>query len=235
MTNNQENKLSMYLTVQQVTNYHSSVWQDFAGFKDLFNDFEGIIQKIKDTRLVQERKITGVTKDKKDLRNNAVEKGLVIANAIFIHASENGNNKLADRVSYNLSDFTRGRDTIIIDRLQVIKEAAQLYAAELDYFGVSQDDVDEFAALTEQLTSIVENPRQAITNRSRATKQLSEYILKADTMIKNRLDRLINQFKSNSPDFWQQFKNARKIIDLGHRKRVNENDEEQLLSLPVTQ
>ena len=81
--------------------------------------------------------------------------------------------------------------------------------------------------MTDHYADVVENPRQAITNRSRSTKELEAYMAKTDTVLKDQLDKLIVQFRTKSPVFWQQFKSARNIIDLGHRKKAKENEQEQ--------
>lgn len=51
-----ENKLSMYLAVQKITNSNADVWSDLPAFKRNFNEYEGVLQKIKAVRLVQEKK-----------------------------------------------------------------------------------------------------------------------------------------------------------------------------------
>jgi hypothetical protein len=75
MTKYQENTISMYFTVQQVTNFHSEAWKDFTAFKNIFQAFEKQITKIDKTRQIQLRSIIGVTQNKKDLMFKAVEKG----------------------------------------------------------------------------------------------------------------------------------------------------------------
>ena len=231
MTNRQENKLSMYLTVQQVTNFHSEAWQDFTPFKNQFSDFEGMIEKIMEIRLIQEGKITGVTKDKTEALNNSVEKAIIISRKLVAYASIIGNNKLKDRVSYSFSELIKSRDTIIINKLHVINEAASQNISELADYGISQENLDELQSLTNTFRAVVENPRQSITNRVRATKEIRAYFKETDSIVKNRMDNLIHHFKATSPVFWQQYKSARKIIDLGHRKKgerpVEENEQEQ--------
>ena len=218
MNSTQENKMSMYLTVQKVTNYHKNEWESHSAFVTLFSNFENQIGLIRETRLVQEGQITGVTKDKAQAQYNAIEKGLQVSTAVFAFASVIGNNKLKDRVSYSPTEFRRCRDTILIDRLTVIIEAAKQNIAELENYGLMQEDIDEYQAIIDTYTEKVEEPRQAITNRSRSTKELKDLFIDADRIMKEQLDKLMPQFKTDSKIFWQQYQNARLIIDLGHRR-----------------
>jgi hypothetical protein len=222
----QENKLSMYLTVQKVTNSNVEVWKDLPAFKNIFNEYEGVLSKIKAISLVQEKKITGAAKDKKEARNAAIEKCLTIIGAFHTYAVVSGNNKLADSVSYSADDLYRSRDTILASRLNIVHEIVREYIDDMAEYGVVQEDLDELAGLTEKYAATCEDPREAITNRARATKQLKDLIKNADTLLRTRLDKLIILFKSKQPDFWQQFKNARKIVNLGYRKRGEHSVEE---------
>ena len=215
----QENKMSMYLAVHKVVNSYVEAWKDLLAFQNLINEYDGVLNNIKAFRLVQEKKITGLTKNKRDARSNAVKKCLAVAGAFYSYAVFIGDNDLADRVSYSMYDFNRCRDTIVRDRLELVHNTVQEYIEDMPDYGVTQEDLDELEALTEKYAETCEDPRHAITDRSRATKQLKDLFKNADSILKMRLDKMIVQFKENRPDFWQHFKNARKIVNLGHRKR----------------
>jgi len=225
MTQNQENKFSMYNAVKQVTNFHSEVWDNFPAFKDQFNMLKTQIQNIHETVMVQRKTTTGVTKDKKNARDNAVKNGLIVSESTFAYASVIGDNKTADRVSFRFSDLNKGRDSEVLADLRVIYEIAQQNIDALPDYGINQENLNEFHGLIEAYASCLENPRQAVTNKARATKKLKEQFSLADTILKDRLDRLVNRYKESHPDFWNQYKFARKILDLGHRKKAKESED----------
>jgi hypothetical protein len=222
MTKNQENRLSMYFTVLQTGNFHSEVWKDSVAFANRFNEFTSYVNRIDKARQIQLRAITGVTQNKKNVMYKAGESGFLISQSIYSFAISIGDLKLAHRVKFSLNRLMRERDTVIFVKLRDIKEFAQKYVDQLADYGVTQEDIDELGILTEQYASIVEDPRQAITNRSRATKELKDLMTNANTVLTDHLDRLIHLFKSSAPTFYQQFINARKIVNLGHRKRKEE-------------
>ena len=224
MNSKEENKLSMYITVQKVTNYHSEVWQNLPAFVTIFNKFEEKINDIRETRLIQEGKITGVTKDKAEAQKKATEKGLQVATAVFAFASVAGNNKLKYRVSYSPTVLLRSRDTILADRLNVINESARQNITKLQNYGVLKSDIDELTTLINTYISMLEDPRQAITNRSRATKELKEHFKQADKILKEQSDKLMLQFKDDHSAFHQQYFNARLIINQGIRHKKTEEE-----------
>ena len=225
MTTHEENKLSMYLTVLQVTNYFSDEWQGFLPFKTQYQEFLIWVSKIREIRPLQEMKITGVTKDKASVRNNVTDKAIEINEKMYVFASITGNLKLKDRIAYTATELKTCRDTVVNDYIQIIHTEAGKYISELEEYDVTQDDLDELKTLNDAFSIIVENPRQAITGRAKATTYLKSYFKEADMIMKERLDKLINYFKDKSPDFWHQFKSARKIIDLGYgRKKKDEEN-----------
>ena len=59
-----ENKLSMYLAVNQVCNDNTTVWAGVAGCSSAITEFSGKIDGITGARQVQENSHTGVTEDK---------------------------------------------------------------------------------------------------------------------------------------------------------------------------
>ena len=190
-------------------------------------DFEYLIQKIKEVRPIQEGNITGVSKDKREARRKVSRKAIVIAERLYAFASITGNNKLKERVAIRPSEFDTCRDTVVCDYINIIFNAAGQYVSELAKFNVTQEDLDELNRLNDEYSVIIENPRQAVTNKSRVTKYLTDYFKQSDIILKERLDKLMNYFRENSPDFWHQYKSARKIIDLGHRKRAERPAESQ--------
>jgi len=202
MTKEQENKMSMFVNVQKVTNFHNEVWKDHSGFVMLFKIYEDYIERIRQISMVQEGQITGVTKDKAKMRELMAEKGHKVETAVFAYASFSGNNKLQDRVSYTLSDLKYCRDTAVVDMLNVILTAGKQYLPELELFGIVQSDIDELESLIQNYSLTAEDPRQAITNRSRATAELKSALKEADKILKEQLDKVLFQFKEISFAFY---------------------------------
>jgi polysaccharide pyruvyl transferase WcaK-like protein len=150
-----------------------------------------------------------------------VTKAIFDARKLKAFASVKGLLKLKERVSYSYNQLMRSRDTFVINQLQVIIDALTKYISQLADYDLTQEDIDELINLTASYRAIVESPRQSITNRMRATKEIKRLFAELRIVVAERMDNLIDQFKESSPTFWQQYKSARKIIDLGHRRRIN--------------
>lgn len=222
MTDGQENKLSMYFSTQKVVNKYNSIWSGAPAFVTIFGNFETAIQDIQDTRLVQEGEITGVTVDKAEAKEAAISAGLEIATAVFAYASVNNNNTLKAKVDYSPSDLRRSRDTVLIDRLQVIHDEANGVIGALGDYGIDATDLTDFQSAIDAYENVVQDPREAIGDRASATAALVTLFDDADKLLKEQLDKLMEQYKAPNKKFYAQYFNARIIVDLGGRSETGE-------------
>lgn len=226
MTDPQENKLSMYMSVQTVVNKNNTVWSGLPAFVTAFGEFEGVIQSIQDTRLVQEGDITGVPKDKAQAKEAAIQKALEVSTAVYAYAAKNNNNTLKAKVDYAPSELRRSRDTVLLDRLQVIHDEANNILGDLGDYGIDASDLTDLQALNDAYETLVQEPRAALTNQSEATAALVGLFKQGDALLNEQLDKLMEQFKEDDRKFYRQYFNTRIIIDLGRRGTAGEAEPE---------
>ena len=69
-----------------------------------------------------------------------------------------------------------------------------------------QGKIDDYAAC-------VQRPRQIISEAKTATAQLEAEIEVADRLLADGLDKLVLQFKDSEPEFYNNYTNARIIVD----------------------
>jgi hypothetical protein len=217
MTDRQENKMSMYLAVQIVCNSFGIVWSEFVAYVKTFGDFQAIISQIMETRLIQEGKTTGVAENKQKEEDEMINKTVSIASAVFAYASVIGDNELKEKINYSPSKLRKSRDTILRDRCQLVHEETSKVIDDLGDYGILAADLEELQQEIDDYAAIIALPRTAIGTRATATAQLIELFKQGDDVLNSRLDKLTEQYKSNNPDFYISYKNARSIIDLGVR------------------
>ena len=217
MTDRQENKFSMYLAVRIVCNSYGIVWSEFVAYVKTFGDFETIISQIMETRLIQEGKTTGVAENKQKEEDEMINKTISIASAVFAYASVIGDNELKEKINYSPSKLKYSRDTILRDRCQLVHDETSKVIENLGDYGILAADLEELQQEIDDYAAIIAKPRTAIGTRATATAQLIELFKQGDDLLNSRLDKLTEQYKSNNPEFYISYKNARSIIDLGVR------------------
>lgn len=222
MTDNQENKLSMGLVVQRVVNDNNSIWSGLPAFVRAFSDFEGIVADINDNRVLQEKDTKGVTIDKQGAEDVLIEKTVEVSSGVYAYAVEINDNTLKESVNYSPSFLSNVRDTILRDICQLIYDEANAVIGNLADYSVLPADLTDLQDKINDYNEAIPEPREAITDRSTATKELKILFERFDVVLNDRMDKLVNMFKKDSPKFHRQYNSARIIVDLGIRHREPE-------------
>ena len=225
MKNTQENKLSMYYAVQQVCNTNNTVWNGLPAFATAFANFETSIATIKNRLEVQNKNVLGVSLDKTIYKTTMVDKALLVANAVYAYATDVNNFTLQSKVDFSKSDLARGRDVSILQNCELIKNEADAIITDLTDYGILAADITDLQNKIEAFVSANTAPRTAIIERKGATAEISQVLKAADTILKSKMDKLIESFKISNPRFYNLYFDARIIVDKGIRHNPVDEDE----------
>ena len=213
----QENKLSMYYTVQKVCSANSGVWNGLPAFVAAFGDYETNIGKIENALGAQGKNIKGVSEDKDAVKESMIDKALEVANAVFAYASDNNNLTLKGRVDFSRSELRQERDAFAMQHCQLIQDEAMAIVAALASHGVSDSDLQLLQTRIDAFGDMLAAPRQAITERKGATDEIDKLLRKVDSVLTSKLDKLVEKFRVSNPEFYRLFFDARKIVNIGLR------------------
>ena len=215
MTDNQENKLSMGLVVQNVVNSNNPIWSGLPAFVSAFNDFEGIIVEILSNRVVQEADTKGVTLDKQQAEDILIAKTLTVSAGTYAYAVDNSNETLREKINYSPSNLRQARDTILRDMCQLIHNEVNAVIGDLADYGILPADLTDLQNKINLYYIAISEPREAITDRKTAKQELVILLGRFDDVLKERMDKLMIMFRDCNRLFYRQYLNARIIIDLG--------------------
>lgn len=224
MNDVQENKVSMYLAVNRVLADNSSVWTTIVAFSDAAGLFGQKLDEIVGVVEHQETATTGVRADKLNAQDLMIERALSVGGAVFAYGSATNNQTLKESVDYTESDLKYVRDTISAERCTVIYTQATSIVADLADYGVTPAMLDELDERISDFVTLIPAPRVAITSRKGATSGLVDLIKEIDLVLKERLDKLMAQFKTTAPDFYTHYFNARLIA--GARRNHDDDSDE---------
>ena len=234
MKSSQENKLSMYYAVQKICGVNNSVWKGLPAFVSAFASLETNIGKIENALGIQVKNITGVTEDKGFIEDAMIEKTLQVSSAVFAYANDINDLALKGKVDLCKTDLNRLRDSISAQRCQLVHDEANVIVGSLGNYGITAADLSNLQAKVDAFGAMLASPRTAITERKGATNEIVKLLAKTDVVLKNKMDKLMEKFKVNNPEFYRLFFNARIIVELGSRttslngKIKNENDDKSV-------
>lgn len=220
MTDPQENKLTMYRAVLQALDANAAEYAGVAAFGTQVTNFRNSVNLIGELAQTQTADTTGITLDKKMLQDQMVDMALRVAGAVKAWASENNNAALRNQADINKSTFTKARDDMRDDIAQQMHDLGNANVAQLANYGVTAATLTGLQTRIDAYRAAIGSPRTARAQKSTATDMLATEFDRADMILQDRIDGLIEQFKSSGTTFYADYKNARRIVNTGNHSPV---------------
>jgi hypothetical protein len=223
MNTRQENKLSMYVSVQSLLEGNQTVWQTLPAFGSAFTAFKGSIQRINSLEQSRQTGTRGVTAAKQAAREGMASAALIVAGAVRAYASKNNDQELLAKVDFTSSNILRGRDTEAATICQGIHDSANGVVANLADFGVDAAGLTALQGKIDAYSAVLGSPRsRASTHRAAAGLKDDEFTA-ADRVLEEQLDGLVENFRVSQPSFYEAYQAARDVVEnaSGHSNAEN--------------
>lgn len=219
MTDNQSNKLRMYLAVQKVLGEHAALWNSIQALNTAASNLNSLIEELLRQSREQQKDHTGFAQNKEALRDELEQQALKVAVGLTALATANKDLILKPRVQTTPSDLSRMRETALYDRCNELHLLAQLKQSELQAFFVSAEDINKLQVLNENFKKTIPEPRTAIGERKLATASLADLYDETDELLNETIDDLVGIFQQVQPGFYGVYTSARLIVDAGKTGR----------------
>ncbi|RLD60575.1 MAG: hypothetical protein DRJ05_04430 [Bacteroidetes bacterium] len=217
MTDNQENKYNMYESTLAVLKANNTVWSPIAPIGETITSIEAKMKLVRDYRQVQEKDTTGITINKHNIESNLVDAMIKVISGLIAHATVTENPELLNSINYNRNNLQRSRDNILYDKAQLIFNTATPLATELATYLVTQPDIDAINTLSSDYLTAIPAKRAAVSASKTSTANIKNTFKELDNLFKGKLDNLLILFQVPNSTFYNEYKAARTIIDLGVR------------------
>jgi hypothetical protein len=209
-------KITTTLRMAQATlailNRHESAWKTLSGFAEGVNELKSLVSQIAGLLQVQSNRTAGASAQKAQALQALVDSGYELAAATHAGAVAQDNQELAARVDYSRSGVARGVENRVITRGQDILDAATENVKWLAPYGVTTAKLNAFRKTLESYQVLVGKPREVGATASAATVRLGQLKKQLNTLLRQRLDKLIVQFKESHPEFYVEYSEARWLI-----------------------
>lgn len=215
MNQYQENRLSMFYSVQSTLEENNAVWSGVPAIVTTKGEFDDFIKHIEDALEVQLRDIRGHAVDKRKAEDAMIAETLDVAGKVMAYASANSNQALAEAMNISPSELRRYRDSVVAQRCQDVHDSANAALASLADYGVDAPKLAAFQALIDAYLTLNTAPRLAITTRKNATAAIEGHVEDTLELLHRRMDPLMKGYANSNPSFHRLYTDARIIVDLG--------------------
>jgi len=212
MTKREISKYNCYAQIASALESHSQAYSDHVQFKKGAVAFTSVLDSLDELSARQSAKTDGVSTDKAQALHLLGDCAYKIASAVSACAHDAGNGDLAGRVAYSRSNITRGPEAAVISRCKSIQSAITEYAEQIADYGVAAADLTNLKKKIDAFQALQPKPRRAKASTSSATKELKKVIRQADTLLGEKLDKLVVQFQDSDPTFYNEYASARKVV-----------------------
>lgn len=191
----------MFETVASYLDRNKTLWTGTKAFADAVGELNGEISAIDALVDRQGNPTTGVTAGKGNVRDQTEEKILEIADQLAALAAKTNDADLAAKVKVTPSLLTKLSDDALDDMGKRVADLATSHKTAMVDYGVLDADVTALNALRASFLAVKNAPRTAIAGRAGATATLPDLIHTANTLLRDRLDKLVTKFRSSQPEF----------------------------------
>ncbi len=215
MTDTQENKTNMYESTLTVLNANNAVLSAIPPIGEIITSIESNMSLIRDYSQIQEKDTTGITVNKHNIEGNLINAMIKVISGLIAHATITENPELLNSINYTRHNLQKTRDNTLYDKAQLIYNTATPIATELASYLVTQSDIDAVDTFSAGYLTAIPAKRAAVAQSKTSTANIKNAFKTIDNLFKNKLDNLIILFQVSHPTFYQEYKAARIIIDLG--------------------
>lgn len=210
-----EDRFTMFYAVDTALDNHTATWTPLVPFTNAVTQFKAKIAAIEAEVEQQEKELDGYAMDKIGKKTKMIEKALQVANQVFAFAEDTSNTVLREKVDFSRTDLSTKRDAVVAQLCQGIHDEANAVIASLAPYGLVAADLTALQTLIDDYEAVISAPRTAITVRKGSTEAIEALIKEGTLILTNRLDKLMSEFKDSAPDFYQEYFDARVVVNTG--------------------
>jgi hypothetical protein len=154
---------------------------------------------------------SGITEQKKTVRDSLESQVFVIGAACCSYASANNYNDLYKKCHYTKSDLVKFRDAEIVGIATNLYIDATANATALVPFGVTPAVLTGLQTSTTAFSNIMKTPTEAIAKRAAATEKIANLLPEILEIVSKRLDNDVVSMTASQPNFVDVYENVRLI------------------------
>ncbi len=220
MNAQQINKSRMYGAITKVLDNNLSLFETMPELAAAHQQLKAKMILIDHHRQIQEVNNTGLTRKKSFLREELTTLILRSAAGLSAMAAAGNDLVLQAKVDYTLSDLKKSSDQVLCDIAVMINGLAATAAADLQKYFVGPDELAKLDSLTNDFKTAIPLRRVASNVTKVSTSNINEVYHEIDSLLKNKVDLLLKPFRFTQPDFFNAYKNGRKLVNYTGRGKA---------------
>ncbi|MDR2765206.1 MAG: hypothetical protein LBB90_09290 [Tannerella sp.] len=227
MTDKQIAKLNMLQTVIRVLDENEPLYRGIPVFVKTVNDLKGMAKGIEWVGDLKSKiTLQGITNEMNVSETAFVNRIVTMANVLLVLAADINNVTMLPKVRVTKSQLYRSPDNERLSIARHVHAEALAHADVITQYGISVDAIYELETAISRYENQIAASQTVIAEPRMDAVNPVYLFADMDTLLNDRLDRLISPFKISAPGFYEAYFNARNIINTAARKQKQADQQE---------
>jgi hypothetical protein len=233
MKNKQVAKLKMFnMVVGAMKKYQLS----FQEIPELNKSFEILVEntvKVSSLAKDQEKDLSPISVEKSETKIALINIAVPISNIIIAYAFDIKDKSYKKKVSFSRNKLVKAKDQAVLENcMEIAKSARKLFAEvssgkgkkdkkpSITLYGLSGQLIDDLEKNIERFQSSLLEQKNAIANRTRCTKELKETFSETESLMNNKIDRLMTIYEIKNATLYKEYVSARVLESVVDDKKI---------------
>ena len=214
MTNQDESRLSMYISFKDWQANYTAITSPLPNYTANSTSFLNTIPQIQSVATLQKASKTGLADNKNSLKDALIVLTADNSGKLGAYAKFTNNPVLAQEIKFTAGKLKKEADTAVRDYAQIVYDRAQPIVASLTAYGITAATQTALLNAITTYNASIGKPAAGKAESTQLTKQLDVLFVTAETALAN-MDAAVEIVKLSQPNFYNGYKNARKVIVTG--------------------
>ncbi len=219
MNKREEERMSMFYAVKKVCEECTTEWSGSVPMVSAMDVLAANMGKLREAMEIQAMRLHGVAMSKHFKREVMMKSALTVLRALCVLGVDSGNVVLLMKASTSRTRMVRARDTIVPQICQNAHDLGQANLLDLAPYGISAGELAALQAAIDSYGASIALPRAEMIVRMVATRKIDELVRATMRLLQNKMDRLVDNMESASPQFHQRYFDLRRLVVTGARVR----------------
>ncbi len=218
MKRSTKDKVRMFGAVQLVMTKYHEAWSGNLGFESGVEQFNLLLENLRSVSAKQSVVYGGTKTLKNTYMSELISKAIIVRNGLEVFAFDNNMPRIYETIRFTEVGLENSSQQVLRDRLARIYELASEFENDLVLYVVTSNHILDFLGLYEQFEHEIASLRIGIVERKLLTNRV--YMIEKDvmTLLKRKIDVLMKLLAIEHPDFYEEYKNARLVIEKSNTK-----------------
>jgi hypothetical protein len=221
MTTRQRNRYLMFRTLQEWLAAHADELNRVPLITRAAKDFNELVALIEEANAVQDVVAVGKALKKADAMGRLVEALRPVQSVLHAIAVRGNLRELKTLTAPKEWANRRTRGSAVAEFAAHIADAADAHIAELADSGIGEAEIKALREAIDAYSRSANEREISVVERRVARGNLVARMAAAETLLREQLDRLMEQFHESAPALLRGYQHARSEKDLGGRRERN--------------